>query len=383
VSCCIYKVNVASGNEGYISWTRCSGRLGVSQYLTVRDGGLIFNGIVGTVTTPPGATLLCIGDGGGVFPTTTTTTSTTTTSTTSTTTTLAVLSATVTSICNAGSGEITVSGMSGGTGGGYYWNLAPANVVPRGNNSTATGLSDGTYNVYLYDGGGNSRLFTVININCATTTTTSTTSTTTTTTLALDCTYSGGSAVIVYPATTTTTSTTTTTTTTTTTAAPTTTTTTAAPTTTTTTAAPTTTTTAAPTTTTTTTTAAPTTTTTTTTGAPSATLQWDFEEMGGADGSMVLYVNGSVIETRYITSNGTYAVYEGDTINVEVSCNTCFSPNNCSTAESQSNKSVLVASDTVNSGAASIFTSVYTVVGGDIGNNINLSTFAICNSTCL
>ena len=234
MSCCIYKVNVASGNEGYISWTRCSGRLGVSQYLTVRDGGLIFNGIVGTVTTPPGATLLCIGDGGGVFPTTTTTTSTTTTSTTSTTTTLAVLSATVTSICNAGSGEITVSGMSGGTGGGYYWNLAPANVVPRGNNSTATGLSDGTYNVYLYDGGGNSRLFTVININCATTTTTSTTSTTTTTTLALDCTYSGGSAVIVYPATTTTTSTTTTTTTTTTTAAPTTTTTTAAPTTTTT-----------------------------------------------------------------------------------------------------------------------------------------------------
>ena len=300
MSCCIYKVNVASGNEGYISWTRCSGRLGVSQYLTVRDGGLIFNGIVGTVTAPPGATLLCIGDGGGVFPTTTTTTSTTTTSTTSTTTTLAVLSATVTSICNAGSGEITVSGMSGGTGGGYYWNLAPANVVPRGNNSTATGLSDGTYNVYLYDGGGNSRLFTVININCATTTTTSTTSTTTTTTLALDCTYSGGSAVIVYPATTTTTSTTTTTTTTTTTAAPTTTTTTAAPTTTTTTAAPTTTTTAAPTTT---TTAAPPT--TTTTAAPTTTTT----------SGTVLYVYG-----RYINSeNGNtlqYSLNYGAPINI-------------------------------------------------------------------
>jgi hypothetical protein len=125
------------------------------------------------------------------------------------------------------------------------------------------------------------------------------------------------------------------------------------------------------------------TTTTTTTGAPSATLQWDFEEMGGADGTMYLYVNGSVIESRSITSSGTYAVYEGDTINVEVSCNTCFSPNNCSTAESQSNKSILVASDTVNSSIANIFTSVYTVVSGDIGNNINLSTFAICNSTCL
>ena len=302
MSCCIYKVNVASGNEGYISWTRCSGRLGVSQYLTVRDGGLIFNGIVGTVTAPPGATLLCIGDGGGVFPTTTTTTSTTTTSTTSTTTTLAVLSATVTSICNAGSGEITVSGMSGGTGGGYYWNLAPANVVPRGNNSTATGLSDGTYNVYLYDGGGNSRLFTVININCATTTTTSTTSTTTTTTLALDCTYSGGSAVIVYPATTTTTSTTTTTTTTTTTAAPTTTTTTAAPTTTTTTtAAPTTTTTTAAPTTTTTTTAAPTTTTTTTTTTTSALASVTITLCAGnADGSGIVDVyaySSAIVDT--------------------------------------------------------------------------------------
>ena len=303
MSCCIYKVNVASGNEGYISWTRCSGRLGVSQYLTVRDGGLIFNGIVGTVTTPPGATLLCIGDGGGVFPTTTTTTSTTTTSTTSTTTTLAVLSATVTSICNAGSGEITVSGMSGGTGGGYYWNLAPANVVPRGNNSTATGLSDGTYNVYLYDGGGNSRLFTVININCATTTTTSTTSTTTTTTLALDCTYSGGSAVIVYPATTTTTSTTTTTTTT---AAPTTTTTTttAAPTTTTTTAAPTTTTT------TTTTTAAPTT--TTTTAAPTTTTT----------SGTVLYVSGKYINSN---SNLQYSINFGPYIDLGLLSPVCES----------------------------------------------------------
>jgi hypothetical protein len=105
--------------------------------------------------------------------------------------------------------------------------------------------------------------------------------------------------------------------------------------------------------------------------------------MGGADGSMDLYVNASIIESRVNTSSGTYAVYEGDTINVQVTCNTCGSPDVCSTAESQSNKSILDGSDTVNNGPASIFTSVYTVVGGDIGNNINLSMFAICNSTCL
>jgi hypothetical protein len=126
-----------------------------------------------------------------------------------------------------------------------------------------------------------------------------------------------------------------------------------------------------------------TTTTTTTTAAPSATLQWDFTESGGANGSMDLFVNASVIESRVNTSNGTYTVYVGDTINVQVTCDTCGSPDVCSTAESQSNKSILDASETVNSGPASIFTSVYTVVSGDIGNNINLSTFAICNTTCL
>jgi hypothetical protein len=125
------------------------------------------------------------------------------------------------------------------------------------------------------------------------------------------------------------------------------------------------------------------TTTTTTTVAPSATIQWDFEEIGGASGTMYLYVNGSVVETRTSTSNGLYTVYEGDTINVEVTCDTCGSPNVCSTAESQSNKNILDASDTQNNSIASIFTSVYTVVSGDIGNQINITTFAQCSSTCL
>jgi hypothetical protein len=134
---------------------------------------------------------------------------------------------------------------------------------------------------------------------------------------------------------------------------------------------------------TTTTTTQPPTTTTTTTVAPSATIQWDFEEIDGASGTMYLYVNGSVVETRTSTSNGLYTVYEGDTINVEVTCDTCGSPNVCSTAESQSNKNILDASDTQNNSIASIFTSVYTVVSGDIGNQINITTFAQCSSTCL
>ena len=64
-------------------------------------------------------------------------------------------------------------------------------------------------------------------------------------------------------------------------------------------------------------------TTTTTTAAPSATLQWDFEEIAGANGSMELFVNGNTIENRFNNSNGTYTVYVGDTINVQVVCNTC------------------------------------------------------------
>jgi hypothetical protein len=135
--------------------------------------------------------------------------------------------------------------------------------------------------------------------------------------------------------------------------------------------------------TTTTTTTEPPTTTTTTEAPNTATLQWDFSETGGANGSMDLYVNASIIESRVNTSNGTYTVYVGDTINVQVTCDGCGAPTDYSNAYSISNKSILSDADCAQNGFASIFTSVYTVVSGDVGTNINLSTFASCDYACV
>jgi hypothetical protein len=98
---------------------------------------------------------------------------------------------------------------------------------------------------------------------------------------------------------------------------------------------------------------------------------------------MELFVNGNTIENRFITSNGTYAVYEGDTINVQVVCNTCGAPNDYSNAYTLSNKTILVDADCAQSDTASILTSVYTVVSGDVGTNINLTARAECASACI
>ena len=422
----LYRASIPVGAHSKVSWIECEGYPGPIQYLQEGLRSIDFQARNNSPSASSAATISIIGycndDCTGCYLIGETTTTSTT---------IPPVNFTLTPSCEGtgvnGTGKIIVNGFSGGNG--TYTSVAIGNSAGSALSATPialsgastysfTGVFNGTWYVILRDSSGASTTKSTL-INCTATTTT----TTSTTTAAPICTYAGGSAVIAYTSTTTTSTSTTSTSTTT-----------AASTTSTSTS---TTTTAAP------CNAwkaetsgnagdggggtyvncdgvpgqawgvdnsaavyfcaigtpvqtsgtgvnlsnlglcASTSTTTTTTNAPSATLQWDFEEVGGADGSMVLYVNGSVIETRYITSSGTYTVYEGDTINVEVSCNTCFSPDTCSTAESQSNKSILDASDTVNNGAASIFTSVYTVVSGDMGNSINLSTFAICNSTCL
>ncbi len=123
-----------------------------------------------------------------------------------------------------------------------------------------------------------------------------------------------------------------------------------------------------------------TTTTTTTTTAASAVLDWSFTETGGEIGTMDLFFNGSVIERRISTSSGTYTVYVGDTINVEVTCDTCDSPNNYSNAYCTG---IITDADCTQNGPTDIFTSVYTVVSGDIGTTLNLDTFASCDGGCL
>jgi hypothetical protein len=109
-----------------------------------------------------------------------------------------------------------------------------------------------------------------------------------------------------------------------------------------------------------------------------ATLAWSFSETGGASGQMYLYVNGSVIANAGITSNGTYTVNVGDTINVEVSCDTCpfeYSNAYCTGIINDASCSY--------DGSAYIFTSVYTVTSGNAGNTINLYSYAACDSACL
>jgi hypothetical protein len=123
-----------------------------------------------------------------------------------------------------------------------------------------------------------------------------------------------------------------------------------------------------------------TTTTTTTTTGGSATLAWSFSETGGALGGMDLFVNASVIESRTNTSSGTYTVYVGDTINVQVTCDICGEPDNYSNAYCTG---IITDADCGVSAPASIFTANYTVVSGDIGTTLNLDSFAGCDGGCL
>jgi hypothetical protein len=111
-----------------------------------------------------------------------------------------------------------------------------------------------------------------------------------------------------------------------------------------------------------------------------ATLDWSFTETGGALGQMDLYVNGSVIESRGNTSSGTYTVYVGDTINVEVSAQGCGGFDDYANAYCTG---IIDDADCVIDDIASIFTAVYTVQLADVGTTLNLDNFAACAGGCL
>jgi hypothetical protein len=113
----------------------------------------------------------------------------------------------------------------------------------------------------------------------------------------------------------------------------------------------------------------------------SASLSWSFTEAGGSVGTMDLYVNGSIVESRSTTSSGTRTVYTGDTINVQVTCAQCTGGGG--TYANAYCTGVNTDADCSSTGAASIFTSVYTVVSGDLGTTLNLNTFAVCDTACV
>ena len=113
----------------------------------------------------------------------------------------------------------------------------------------------------------------------------------------------------------------------------------------------------------------------------SASLAWSFTEAGGSVGTMDLYVNGSIVESRSTTATGTYTVYAGDTINVQVTCDQCTGGGG--TYANAYCTGVNTDADCSSTGAASIFTTVYTVVSGDLGTTLNLNTFAVCDTACV
>lgn len=113
----------------------------------------------------------------------------------------------------------------------------------------------------------------------------------------------------------------------------------------------------------------------------SASLAWSFTEAGGSVGTMDLYVNGSIVESRSTTATGTYTVYAGDTINVQVTCDQCTGGGG--TYANAYCTGVNTDADCSSTGAASIFTTVYTVLSGDLGTTLNLNTFAVCDTACV
>jgi hypothetical protein len=129
----------------------------------------------------------------------------------------------------------------------------------------------------------------------------------------------------------------------------------------------------------TTTTTTTTTSSTTTTTGGSATLDWSFTETGGTVGNFDLYVNASNVESRSNTSSGTYTVYVGDTINVEVYSSGCDGFDDYANAYCTG----IINDANCAQGSTTLFTANYTVVSGDIGTTLNLDCFASCDSACI
>lgn len=116
-------------------------------------------------------------------------------------------------------------------------------------------------------------------------------------------------------------------------------------------------------------------------GGLTATLAWSYTSTNFASGTMDLYVNGSIIESRNANSSGTHTVYEGDTINVQVTCAQCdFGLNTSANAYCVG---IIDDADCVEDGIASIFTAVYTVTNADLGTVLALNSIARCDSGCV
>lgn len=111
----------------------------------------------------------------------------------------------------------------------------------------------------------------------------------------------------------------------------------------------------------------------------SATLNWSFTESGGTVGTMDLYINESVVESRSNTSSGTYTVYAGDDIRVEVYSSGCDGTAGKANAYTYD----IIADAACADGSVTLTTGTYTVQTEDIGDTLSLRTFASCDTACV
>jgi len=113
-----------------------------------------------------------------------------------------------------------------------------------------------------------------------------------------------------------------------------------------------------------------------------ATLSWTYSVTGApSSNAMDIRVNSSTEISRTSTSSGTYTVYVGDTIDVIISLSGCSGGS--AVANAYTDGIIMDAACTPGNSSATLNSTTYTVVSGDIGNTISLDCYAQCDGGCL
>jgi hypothetical protein len=115
--------------------------------------------------------------------------------------------------------------------------------------------------------------------------------------------------------------------------------------------------------------------------ASGSTLSWTYSVLGGpTSNAMDIRVNSSTEISRTSTSSGTYTVYLGDTIDVIISLSGCSGGSAVANAYTDG---IIMDAACTGATSATLNSTTYTVVSGDIGNTITLDCYAQCDGGCL
>lgn len=127
--------------------------------------------------------------------------------------------------------------------------------------------------------------------------------------------------------------------------------------------------------------ACPTPTTTTTTSAGTASLDWSFTEINGANGTMDIYVNGDIVESRSTNSSGIWTgLNVGDEIYVDINVTGC---NEVGSTFANAYVTGIISDAACDENVTFLTSTIYTVQPGDIGDVLTLDLFASCDTGCI